>query len=388
MSLSASSKPLVVFVPKEIKAQEHRVGLTPSGALELVQAQGTVLIETGAGLGSGFSDEDYVRNGAEIVSDAAAGYRRGELVVKVKEPLQPEWPLLRPGQLLFTYLHLAASRELTEAVLASGATALAYETLTDERGRLPLLTPMSEVAGRLAVQEGARHLLAPTGGRGVLLGGVSGTRAGVVLIIGAGVVGTEAARMAAGLGAEVVLLDRDLDRLREVGLLLPANVRPLFSDAATLGQELSRADLVIGAVLLRGARAPRLISRADLGTMPRGSVLVDVSVDQGGIAETTRATSHELPTYVVDGVVHYCVPNIPGAVPRTSTVALTNATLPFVVRLAMFGLERAIALDARLVSALNAHRGHLTEPAVAAAFGIPYLAPPEALAASKASLAS
>lgn len=379
MTFHRDKRPLSVFVPREIKPQEQRVALTPDLCLELVQAGSAVAIEAGAGRFAGHSDEDYRIAGATIAPDAASGFAAADLIVKVKEPLSDEYPLLRPGQVLFTYLHLAASRRLTEALANSGVSALAYETLVDERGQLPLLTPMSEVAGRLSVQEGARHLLGPNGGRGVLLGGVPGTRPGVVLIIGAGVVGTEAAKMAAGLGAEVVLLDRNVARLRELSRELPANVCLLYSDAAALRRELARADLVVGAVLLRGARAPRLISRADLALMKPGSVLVDVAVDQGGVAETTRPTSHAEPTYVVDGVIHYAVPNMPGAVPRTSTTALVNATAPYIQLLARLGLEGALSAEPRLLSALNVHAGYITEPAVADTFGLPFVPPLVAL---------
>jgi len=381
MSTTPSRPPrgLSVFVPREIKPQEQRVALTPDLCVELVRAGSPVSVQAGAGRFAGFTDGDYGAAGASIVETAAAGFAQADLVVKVKEPLPEEYPLLRPRQLVFTYLHLAADRRLTEALVHSGASALAYETLVDERGQLPLLTPMSEVAGRLSVQEGARHLLGPSGGRGVLLGGVPGTKRGVVLVIGGGVVGTEAARMAAGLGAEVVLLDRNLTRLRELSRELPANVSLVYSDAATLRRELARADLVVGAVLLRGARAPRLIQRADLALMKPGSVLVDVAVDQGGVAETTRPTSHAEPTYVVDGIIHYAVPNMPGAVPRTSTSALVNATAPYIQALARHGLEGAVSLDPRFLSALNVHAGCLTEPAVAETFDLPFVSPRAAL---------
>ena len=380
MTPTGNPRPLSVFVPREIKPQEQRVALTPDLCVELVRAGSSVAVETGAGHFAGHADDDYRSAGADIIADAAGGFSQAELVIKVKEPLPPEYGLLRPGQLLFTYLHLASSRSLTEALLRSGVSALAYETLVDERGQLPLLTPMSEVAGRLSVQEGARHLLGSAGGRGVLLGGVPGTRPGVVLVIGGGVVGTEAAKMAAGLGAEVVVLDRNLTRLRELSVELPANVCLLYSDPSVLRRELARADLVVGAVLLRGARAPRLISRADLGLMKPGAVIVDVAVDQGGIAETTRPTSHAEPTYVVDGIVHYGVPNMPGAVPRTSTDALVHATAPYVQTLARFGLAVGSAHDRRLLSALNVQAGQLTEPAVAETFGLPYVSPDSALA--------
>jgi len=379
MTVVHPTRPLSVFVPREIKPQEHRVAVTPDLCGELVRAGSRVTLETGAGFHAGHPDDDYRSAGADVIDDADVGYASAQLVVKVKEPLEAEYALLRPGQVLFTYLHLAASQPLTEALVRSGASALAYETLVDDDGQLPLLTPMSEVAGRLSVQEGARHLLAPSGGRGVLLGGVPGTRPGVVLVIGGGVVGTEAARMAAGLGAEVVLLERNLTRLRQLSSELPKNVCLLYSDGATLRRELARADLVVGAVLLRGARAPRLLTRADLRSMKPGAVLVDVAVDQGGVAETTRPTSHAEPTYVVDGIVHYAVPNMPGAVPRTSTDALVHATAPYIQLLARLGLEAAVRADPRLLSAINVHAGWVTEPAVAQTFGLPFVPPLQAI---------
>lgn len=363
---------MIVFVPREVKTHEYRVAIVPAGVRQLVEDGHTVLVEQEAGMGSGLSDSAYEQAGAVLVSTPEEGYAGAQLVVKVKEPQKSEIALLRPGQMVFGYFHFAASRELTDGVLQSRATSIAYETLQDEHGRLPLLTPMSEVAGRLSIQEGARHLLSPLGGRGVLLGGVPGVAPAHVTIIGAGVVGTEAARMAAGLGARVHLLDNDLQRLRQIPAELPANVTPLFSDASAIEAELEVADLIIGAVLVRGARAPRLIRREHLSRMKTGAVLVDVAVDQGGIAETTRPTTHENPTYVVDGVVHYGVANMPGAVARTSTRALSNATLPFVRILAGHPqLRSLIRADPRLKGAVSTHDGHLTDAAVAESFGMP-----------------
>ncbi len=369
------SESLSVFVPREVKPQEHRVALTPAGCAELTEAGVQVTVQRRAGAGSGFSDVDYQEAGALLVDTPAEGFASSRLIVKVKEPLPEEYDLFKSHHILFTFLHLAANRSLTEALIECGLTALAYETLVDEHGSLPLLRPMSEVAGRMSVQEGARHLLRHTGGRGVLLGGVPGTAPGKVCVVGGGVVGTEAARVAAGMGAQVVVLDRHLDRLRQLCDLLPNNVVALFSDRSTLLQELAQADLVIGAVLLRGGRAPHLIRRRDLALMRPGSVIVDVAIDQGGMCETSQVTSHEDPTVVVDGVLHYGVPNIPGAVSRTSTLALCSATLPFIRSLALRGVRGAMAEDSRLLSAVNVIAGHVTEPAVANTFSLPVVQP-------------
>ncbi len=345
--------------------------MTPTGCRELALAGCPVLVEAGAGLGSGYSDEDYARAGAVLVESFREGIARADLIVKVKEPLAQEYELLEPRHVLFTYLHLAASRALTEGLLRSSVTALAYETLTDPQGQLPLLRPMSEVAGRMSIQEGARHLLRHEGGRGVLLGGVPGTPPGVVCVIGGGVVGTEAAKIAAGMGAQVVILDKNLDRLRQLAEILPRNVTTLFSSRDALLAELRRADLVVGAVLLRGAKAPHLIHRDDLAVMKHGSVIVDVAIDQGGICETSRPTTHKEPTFVVDGVLHYGVANMPGAVAVSSTQALSNATLPYILALATKGLVGALAKDPLLATAINVSRGELLEPAVAASFDLP-----------------
>lgn len=368
---------MIIGVPKEIKAQENRVGAVPAMVLDLVGAGHQVLVQRGAGMGAGVADEAYVEVGATMVDDAAAVYGRADMIVKVKEPLAAEYPLIKKGQILFTYFHFAASRELTDAMLQSGAHCFAYETLV-HRGSLPLLTPMSEVAGRMAVQVGAVYLEKHNGGRGILLGGVPGVEPANVVILGGGVVGTNAAKMAAGLGADVRLMDVDLDRLRYLSDVMPANVTLLHSSPIAIREQIRQADLVIGAVLVQGARAPRLIRREDLKSMKDGAVVVDVAVDQGGCIETCRPTTHAEPTYVVDGVLHYCVANMPGAVPRTSTFALTNATGPWAKKLAGLGLAGAVK-DAGLVTAANVLGGVCTHQGVADAFGLPYKAPAAAL---------
>jgi alanine dehydrogenase len=368
---------MIIGVPKEIKAQENRVGAVPAMVLDLVGAGHQVLVQRGAGLGAGIPDEAYGQVGATMVDDAAAVYARADMIVKVKEPLAAEYPLIRKGQILFTYFHFAASRELTDAMLRSGAHCFAYETLV-HRGSLPLLTPMSEVAGRMAVQVGAVYLEKHNGGRGILLGGVPGVEPANVVILGGGVVGTNAAKMAAGLGADVRLMDVDLDRLRYLSDVMPANVTLLHSSPIAIREQIRQADLVIGAVLVQGARAPRLIRREDLKSMKDGAVVVDVAVDQGGCIETCRPTTHAEPTYVVDGVLHYCVANMPGAVPRTSTFALTNATGPWAKKLAGLGLAAAVK-DAGLSTAANVLGGVCTHQGVAEAFGLPFQAPAAAL---------
>lgn len=365
---------MIVGVLREVKSDEYRVGLLPVGAELLVRDGHTVLVETAAGEGSGFENDRYLAAGAKIVETAEEIWGESGLIVKVKEPQPAEIALMRQGQNVFTYFHFAADEALTRGCLDQGITAIAYETLEgrSEHGRttLPLLTPMSEVAGRLSIQEGAKYLERPQQGRGVLLGGVPGVEPGDVLIIGGGVVGTNAAWMAAGLGAYVTILDLDLDRLRYLSEIMPPNVTTIYSDIHAIRDALTRADLVIGAVLVPGAKAPRLICRDDLSTMKRGSVIVDVAVDQGGCVETTHATTHADPTYVVDGVVHYCVANMPGAVSRTSTQALTNATLPWVVRLANEGSDRlAAAVDGFRV-AVNTRGGRLLNRAVGESHGI------------------
>lgn len=364
---------MIVGVPKETKQHEYRTALLPVGAEELTRSGHSVLIQRDAGLGSGVRDADYERAGATLVDDAREIFARADLVVKVKEPQPFELPLLREGQLVFTYFHFAASESLTRGVIASGATAIAYETLQDRRGTLCLLTPMSEVAGRMSIQQGAKFLERPQEGRGILLGGVPGVEPAHITVIGGGVVGTNAAKIAAGFGASVYVLDSALDRLRYLDEIMPPNVTTLFSDRHTILDQIAKADLVVGAVLLRGARAPRLVTREDLKLMKQGAVVVDVAVDQGGCFETTRPTTHSEPTYVVDGIVHYAVANMPGAVGRTSTYALCNATLPYVLLLANNGLSGAVLRNPELVSAVNVHRGKVTHPAVAETFGLQYV---------------
>lgn len=362
---------MIIGTVRETKEDEYRVGITPGGAEVLIHHGGhTVLVEEGAGVGSGFDDHQYTRQGAKVVGSAAEVYARADMVVKVKEPLPPEWPLLRRGQVVFTYFHFAASRELTEGVAGTGIVAIAYETILDANGRLPLLTPMSEVAGRMSVQVGAWTLEKTHGGRGVLLGGVPGVLPSRVVILGAGVVGANAARIAAGLGADVDVYDVNLDRLRYLADVMPANVRTVRSEPAAIRWAISHADLVIGAVLLPGRRTPMLIRTGDLKLMHRGSVIVDVGVDQGGCVETSRPTTHRNPTYEVEGVVHYCVANMPGAVPRTSTLALTNATLPYVQHLAEAGWRSAASADKGLAAGVNMVEGAIIHPGVADAHGM------------------
>ena len=361
----------VIGVPKEIKVDEYRVAMIPVGVDELTRAGHKVLIQAGAGQGSGISDEQYAGYGAEIVADAASIWGRADLIVKVKEPLPPEWPLMRRGQLVFTYFHFAADRKLTDAVLRSGITAIAYETIRDKNGNLPLLTPMSEVAGRMSIQEGAKFLERPFEGRGILLGGVPGVLPANVVVLGGGIVGMNAAKTAAGLGANVILMDINLDRLRYVDDIMPPNVTTLYSDRHNILDSLAHADLLIGAVLIPGAKAPFLVYRDDLKRMPRRSVIIDVAIDQGGCVETSRPTTHSQPTFIEEDVVHYCVTNMPGAVGRTSTYALTNVTLPYVLQLAKKGFEQAIATSLPLAQGVNIHAGKVTNPAVAETFNLP-----------------
>jgi len=364
-----------IGVPKEIKTNENRVALVPAGAETLVSAGHQVFIETGAGIGSGFDDEDYRGVGATIVPDAASAWGEAELLVKVKEPITSEWGYLRKDLTLFTYLHFAADETLTRAHLASGATCIAYETVELPTRELPLLTPMSEVAGRMAVQQGAKYLEKLYGGRGVLLGGVPGVAPAKVVILGGGVVGTNAAKMAAGLGAKVVVLDLSLERLRYLSDVMPANVQLVHSNRHNIIEQISTCDLVIGGVLIPGAKAPKLVRREDLKRMRPGAVIVDVAVDQGGCIETIHATTHENPTYVVDGIIHYGVANMPGAVPRTSTLALTNATLPYALQLANKGWKRALSDNGALLKGLNMTGGAVTYRAVADAFGMDFAEP-------------
>ncbi len=361
---------MIIGIPKEIKNNENRVGMTPSGVKELVRHGHTVYVQHTAGEGSGFSDEAYVKASATILPGIADVYGAAEMIIKVKEPIEPEYALVRPGQVLFTYFHFACDRALTDAMLASGATCIAYETVTDRSGHLPLLIPMSEVAGRMSVQEGARFLEKPQGGKGILLGGIPGVKPAKVLILGGGVVGRNAALMAAGLGADVTITDISLPTLRHLSEVMPANVKTLFSSRHNIEQELPAVDLVIGSVLIPGAKAPHLITRDMLALMRPGTVLVDVAIDQGGCFETSHATTHSDPIYTVDGIVHYAVANIPGAVPFTSTLGLTNATLPYALRLADKGWRRACADDPGLAEGVNITDGKVTYPGVAEAFGM------------------
>jgi len=361
-----------IGLPKEIKDNEYRVGLTPAGVHALVNAGHELFVQKSAGEGSGFNDEQYAKAGGQLIDTADEVWETGDMIVKVKEPVAPEYPRMRENQLLFTYLHLAPELELTKQMLERKVTGVAYETITDHHGRLPLLTPMSEVAGRMSVQVGATFLEKMNGGRGILLGGVPGVPAANVVIIGGGVVGTEAAKMAVGLGAKVTIIDRSLDRLRQLDDIFLSKVQTLASSPYAIEEAISHADLVIGAVLVVGAAAPKLVTRAMLKLIPQGAVLVDVAVDQGGCFETTHATTHSNPTYYEEGVLHYCVANMPGAVPRTSTFALTNATLPYALDLANKGFEKAIKDDSGLREGVNTYAGKLTYEAVATSQGLEY----------------
>ena len=378
---------MIVGLPKEIKDNEYRVGLTPAGVRALTDAGHRTFVERGAGEGSGFGDELYEKAGANILDTADEVWQRGEMIVKVKEPIAPEYPRMREGQLLFTYLHLAPDRGLTKQLLERKVTGIAYETITDRRGTLPLLTPMSEVAGRMAVQVGAQYLEKMNGGRGVLLGGVPGVPAARVVIIGGGVVGTNAAKIAVGMGAHVTIIDRDLDRLRELDDIFLSKISTLASSAYSIHGAIAEADLIIGAVLVAGAAAPKLVTRSMLRDVPNGAVIVDVAVDQGGCIETTRPTTHSNPTFYEEGVLHYCVANMPGAVPRTSTFALTNATLPYALRLANRGFIDAVGSDPGLKEGVNTYAGKLTYEAVAVSQGLDYT-PLEQMLGSVTSTAS
>lgn len=371
---------MLVGVPREIKTHEYRVGLTPASVREYVQRGHKVLVQTGAGDGIGASDEVYRQAGADVARTAADVFKAADMIVKVKEPQLEECAQLREGQILFTYLHLAPDPKQTEALLKSRCTAIAYETVTDSKGGLPLLAPMSEVAGRLAVEAAGVALKRPSGGRGLLIGGIPGVPAGRVVVIGGGVVGLHAARMAVGLGAEVTVLDRSLSRLRELDEMFAGRVRTLYSTADALDNEIAAADVVIGAVLVPGASAPKLVARDKLKMMKKGAVIVDVAIDQGGCFETSRATTHAEPVYEVDGIIHYCVANMPGAVPVTSSHALNNATLPFGLALASSGLKTMLA-DPHLRNGLNVHGGKVTYKAVADSLKLPYVPVEDALAA-------
>lgn len=364
---------MIIGVAKEIKDNEYRVGLVPAGVKALKDEGHTVLVEYQAGLGSGIADEEYIGAGAEIVPTADELWARADMVIKVKEPIEPEYERMRPGQLLFTYLHLAPAPALTQMLLDKKVTGIAYETITNAQGFLPLLTPMSEVAGRMSVQVGATYLERPNGGRGVMLGGVPGVLPAKVVILGGGVVGSNAAKIAVGMGAQVTIIDKNLDQLRYLDDIFGSQIRTLVSNSYNIWQAIENADLVIGAVLIPGASAPKLITREMLPTMHKGAVIVDVAVDQGGCVETSHPTTHSQPTFVVDDVVHYCVANMPGAVPRTSTFALTNATLPYALKLASLGFEKAIRSDPGLKLGVNTYQGHVTHAAVAESQNRPYV---------------
>lgn len=363
---------MIVGLPKEIKDNEYRVGLTPAGVRALTDAGHQVIVERSAGEGSGFEDDLYQRAGGRILDSADDVWAEAEMIVKVKEPVAPEYDRMREGQLLFTYLHLAPDRELTRQLLERKVTGIAYETITDRRGGLPLLTPMSEVAGRMAIQVGAHYLEKMSGGRGILLGGVPGVPAARVVIIGGGVVGTNAAKIAVGMGAHVTIIDNNLDRLRELDDIFLSKISTLASSAYMIQDAISEADLIVGAVLVPGAAAPKLVTREMLKGVPNGGLIVDVAVDQGGCIETTHPTTHSNPTYYVEGVLHYCVANMPGAVPRTSTFALTNATLPYATKLANKGFLNAIAADTGLKAGVNTFAGRCTYEAVAVAQDLAY----------------
>jgi len=362
---------MIIGIPKEIKNNENRVSLTPAGAMELTKRNHTVYVQSTAGLGSGFEDSDYVDAGAQILPSIEEVYAIAEMIIKVKEPIASEYKLIKKDQLLFTYFHFASYQPLTEAMIENGSVCLAYETVTADDNSLPLLVPMSEVAGRMSIQEGAKYLEKPEGGRGILLGGVPGVPPAKVMILGGGIVGTQAAKMAAGLGANVTILDINLNRLRYLSDVMPANVGTRFSNEYNIRHMITNHDLIVGAVLIPGAKAPSLITRDMLKTMRPGTVLVDVAVDQGGCIETCKPTTHEDPTYVVDGIVHYCVANMPGAVPYTSTIALTNATLPYAIKLADKGWKQACKEDAHLKNGLNVVQGKVVHKGVSDAFGDP-----------------
>jgi alanine dehydrogenase len=364
---------MIIGVPKEIKNNENRVGLTPAGVSAMVKAGHQLFVQATAGNGSGFSDEEYVGAGATMLPTIEDVYAKAEMIIKVKEPIEQEYPLIKEGQLLFTYFHFASHEPLTNAMIKSKAVCVAYETVEKSDRSLPLLTPMSEVAGRMSIQEGAKYLEKPMGGRGILLGGVPGVRPASVLVLGGGIVGTQAAKMAAGLGADVTLMDISLPRLRQLDDLLPANVKTVYSNEYNVREAIKTSDLIVGAVLIPGAKAPSLITKDMLSTMRPGTVMVDVAIDQGGCFETSKATTHQDPIYVVDGVIHYCVANMPGAVPYTSTLALTNATLPYALQLANKGWKKACAESKELELGLNVVDGKVVYKGVAEAFNLPYV---------------
>lgn len=374
---------MIIGVPKEIKTNENRVGLTPMNAAALINAGHTVYVETKAGIGSGFSDEAYKEVGVKILKTPKDIYKIADMIIKVKEPIKPEYELIKKDQILFTYFHFAAGKALTDAIISSGAIAIAYETVQKADRSLPLLTPMSEVAGRMAVQEGAKYLEKVMGGRGILLGGVPGVEPAKVVILGGGIVGSNAAKVAAGMGADVTILDVNIDQMRYLDDVMPKNVKTIMSNSYNIRKAIKEADLVIGAVLLTGAKAPRLVTKKMLKEMKQGAVIVDVAVDQGGCIETCSPTTHEKPTFVIDGVVHYCVANMPGAVPFTSTLALNNATLPYALQLANKGWVKACSENNELKLGLNIVQGKVTYKGVAEAFKLPYVSADDALNAAK-----
>ena len=363
---------MIIGVPKEIKNNENRVALTPAGVKELIKRGHQVYVQQSAGLGSGFSDQDYSAAGASLLPSIEATYQIADMIMKVKEPIESEYNLIKPNQLLFTYFHFASYEPLTKAMVASKAICLAYETVEKADRSLPLLVPMSEVAGRMAIQKGANYLEKPLGGRGILLGGVPGVLPAKVLILGGGIVGTQAAWMAAGLGADVIIMDLSLPRMRYLADVMPANVKTMMSNEFNIREQIKQADLIVGAVLIPGAKAPHLITKDMLKDMKKGAVVVDVAVDQGGCIETCKPTTHENPTYIIDDVVHYCVANMPGAVPYTSTLALTNATLPYAIQLADKGWKKAAQENSDLVPGLNVIQGDIVYKAVAEAFNMSY----------------
>lgn len=375
---------MIIGVPKEIKNNENRVAVTPGGVSEFVKHGHTVYVQATAGEGSGFSNEEYKEAGATILATIEEVYAIADMIVKVKEPIESEYKLIKKDQLLFTYFHFASHEPLTNAMIASGAVCLAYETVEKADRSLPLLVPMSEVAGRMSIQEGAKYLEKPLGGRGILLGGVPGVKPAEVLVLGGGIVGTQAAKMAAGFGAQVTIMDISIPRLRQLDDIMPANVQTMFSSTYNIKAAVKTADLVIGGVLIPGAKAPHLITRDMLSTMKKGSVIVDVAVDQGGCFETTKATTHAEPTYVIDNVIHYCVANMPGAVPYTSTLALTNATLPYALQLANMGWKAACNKSQELKLGLNVVNGKVVYKGVSDAFNLPYTSVEDVLNANAA----
>lgn len=363
---------MIIGVPKEIKSHESRVALVPGGAQELIKHGHTILIETGAGIGSGFPDEQYIAAGAEIVNDVEEVWKSSEMIMKVKEPIAVEYPRMREGQIIFTYFHFAASEELTHAVIDSGCVAIAYETVEKTDRSLPLLIPMSEVAGRMSVQQGAKYLEKAQGGLGILLGGIPGVKPANVLVLGGGIVGVNAAKMASGMGANVTIMDLSVPRMRHLDDIMPKNVTTIYSTEANIREYLPKMDLVVGGVLIPGAKAPKLVTRDMLSTMKKGSVIVDVAIDQGGCVETAKPTTHDKPIYVVDDVIHYCVANMPGAVPYTSTLGLTNVTMPYAIQLANKGWKKAILDNKELELGLNIAHGKVTYRDVAGTFDLPY----------------